>query len=302
MIIGIPRALAYHRYGTLWETFFQELDIQTVTSAETNPELLTAGQAHSVDESCLPLKLYMGHVASLLERCDLLLCPRFLRFSRKEEFCVRFWGLPDMVETSFSQVRLLTYEQKSSFPGAEWLGFLQMAKVLGKSSIAAARAYDVAQSCQREADFLRFVENSAPLQVKGTKILVAAQSYVNHDPWLGGTVTRLVRDLGAVPVFVEGFERRACREAGRMISKDLYWTLNQEILGAIYLAQRQVDGILLLTAFPCGSEVLANELILRRVKELPVIQIILDEHQSQEGLATRIESFLDMIKGRRGVL
>jgi len=302
MTIGIPRALAYHRYGTLWETFLEELDIPHIVSGETNQTLLAEGQRHTVDESCLPLKLYMGHAHALLDRCDTLLVPRLERLGKEDEFCVRFWGLPDTVRATFVGVRLLTYERKSGNPLAEQFAFLQMARTLGKSHRAAIRAYRLAEARQRETDFRRFSASHALLRARVPKILVAAQSYVSYDPRLGGTVAALIRRLGAAPIFIEGWDRAACHKAAEHISQDIYWTLNREILGAIHLARGRVDGVILLTAFPCGSDCLANELVLRRVKDVPVIQLLLDEHQSSEGLTTRLESFLDLIAGRRDAI
>jgi len=302
MTIGIPRALAYHRYGTLWETFFQELDVPYLVSPETTESLLVNGRGHAVDESCLPFKLYMGHAHSLLDRCDTLLVPRLQRLGRRDEFCVRFWGLPDTIRATFEGVNLLTYEQTSGRPGTEKRAFLQMANALGKRSRIAVRAYRIAKSRQGETDFRRLAQNRPLLRARVPKILVAAQSYVTYDPRLGGTVAGLLRSLGAAPIFIDGWDRNACHAAGRQISHDLYWTLNREILGAIHLARDKVDGVILLTAFPCGSDCLTNELVLRRVKDPPVIQILLDEHQSHEGLTTRLESFLDMITSRKEVV
>ncbi|MCL2563562.1 MAG: acyl-CoA dehydratase activase-related protein [Oscillospiraceae bacterium] len=302
MTIGIPRALAYHRYGTLWETFFEELGIPHIVSPETNQTLLAEGIKHTVDESCLPLKLYMGHAHALLDRCDALLVPRLERLGKRDEFCVRFWGLPDTVRATFQDVPLLTYDRTSARPDSEKRAFLQIAKSLGKNYRAAANAYRAAQNRQREADFQRLAQNRPLLRAKAPKILIAAQSYIAHDPRLGGEVISLIRDLGAAPICIEAFDRTACHKAAQHISTDLYWTLSREILGAIHLARGRADGVILLTAFPCGSDCLANELVLRRVKDLPVIQILLDEHQSREGLATRIESFLDMVTCRGGVI
>jgi len=57
-----------------------------------------------------------------------------------------------------------------------------------------------------------------------------------------------------------------------------------------------VDGIIFLVTFPCGPGSLANEVCQRRVKNVPVMSIILDELQGEVGLRTRLESFVDIIK------
>ena len=59
--------------------------------------------------------------------------------------------------------------------------------------------------------------------------------------------------------------------------------------------------MILLTAFPCGTDSLVNELVIRRVHEVPVIQLLMDEQQSDAGLQTRIESFLDILGERKRV-
>ena len=60
-----------------------------------------------------------------------------------------------------------------------------------------------------------------------------------------------------------------------------------------------VDGIIFLTTFPCGPDSLVNELMIRKIKELPVTNILIDELNVQTGIETRIESFIDIIKERR---
>jgi len=295
MTVGIPRALGYHRYGVLWETFLQELNINYVVSDRTNFSLLTEGAKHSVDESCLPLKVYMGHVASLLDRCDLILVPHYRRLGKNDEFCVRFWGLYDMVQNTFVDAKLLSYPLLSGRPGHQLAGFVRMGKLLGKDHLSSIKAYFVALKRQQSADKNCIDKGQAVLASNVPKILLAAQPYMASDALLGGTLARLIRKQGAMPLFPDAWDRTLCRNRSLELSSDLYWTTNREILGAIQEARGQVDGIILLTAFPCGSDCLTNELILRRVRDLPIIQILLDDTQGMAGLETRIESFLDMI-------
>ena len=65
MKIGLPRALLYHRYGVLWEVFFKKLGCETVVSPDTTFDTMSMGAGFSVDECCLPLKVFLGHVKSL---------------------------------------------------------------------------------------------------------------------------------------------------------------------------------------------------------------------------------------------
>jgi len=299
MTVGIPRAMGYYQYGVLWETFFQALSINYVVSDNTNLKHLTEGAKYTVDESCLPLKLYMGHVASLLDRCDLILVPYFRKLGKEDEFCVRFWGLFDMVKNTFADAKILSYPLTSGRLGHQLTGFVRMGIELGKDPLSSCKAYATALKRQKDAELSRITEGQARLDDGGLNILVAAQPYMAYDALLGGTLARLIRKHGVNPLFPDTWDKSFCRSRSRELSSDLYWATNREIMGAIQEARDKVDGVILLTAFPCGSDCLTNEIILRRVRDIPIIQIILDDGQGMAGLETRIESFLDMITKRK---
>ena len=71
-----------------------------------------------------------------------------------------------------------------------------------------------------------------------------------------------------------------------------------EIIASISHYQEHVDGIILITSFPCGPDSLSNEMILRNVN-IPITNLIIDEASSDTGLLTRIESFIDILEERR---
>jgi len=133
----------------------------------------------------------------------------------------------------------------------------------------------------------------------GIKVLLAAQPYILRDRYMGGPVPRILREQGALPVYPDCCDRAACVKRSGELTQDLYWVLNREVVGAIPLLQKQVDGVILVTAFPCGTDSLVNELILRRVTGIPVTHIVLDEQQGEAGLQTRVECFVDILKQRR---
>lgn len=299
MTIGIPRALLYYRYQHLWNTFFTGLDCDIVTSSPTCQTMLTQGVALSVDECCLPIKLFMGHVASLLDRCNYILVPRFEMFEKSEEFCVRFWGLPDIVRNTFPEAPILSYNLQGQ--KSERQGFLYMGRCLGKSPAQTVRAYRRAVQEQLRQDRLARESQRPLFAARSPKVLLVAQPYIIHDAYVGAPLVRMLQEQGGIPVFADRFDRQTCRAYAKSLSLDLYWTVNKEMIGAIPLTKKDVDGVLLITAFPCGTDSLVNELVLRRVSDIPIAQIVLDEQQGEAGLQTRIECFMDILHERRRV-
>jgi len=299
MKIGLPQALLYYRYSTLWKTFFEELGCEVILSGKTDQELLTRGESLSDSECCLPVKSYLGHVARLTRNCDYILAPRFERLAASEEFCVRFWGITDVVRGTFPGARVLSYNLQGQKAGSELMGFMGLGKALGKSRGRTLRAYWRAKQAQLAADIRAVSEQNRILSKLGLKILVAAQPYIAHNACIGGPLLGLLREQGAIPIFADLCDRAPCRKKSGELSASLYWTMNKEIIGAIGLTRMQIDGVILVSAFPCGTDSLVNELILRRVKDIPVTQIILDGQQGEAGLQTRIESFLDIIKEKK---
>lgn len=291
----------YYRYGELWETFFRILGCKTLIGEGTHRDIVDRGSRQTVDESCMPLKVFMGQVSALVGRCDRILVPRFERIGPNDEFCVRFFGLEDMVRHTFPKAQLLGYSLGAKVHSGEPAGFLRMGLQLGKCIPRIVYAYRQALGAQQQKERAALEYQRAQLHRPGLKILLAAQPYVLHDSLLGRPVVRMVEEQGGIPLYSDRFDKAECRRRSGEISRDLYWMMNKEILGAIAAHKEQADGIVLLTAFPCGTDCLANELALRRVKDIPIIPIILDEQQGEAGLQTRIESFLDILKQRKSI-
>lgn len=99
--IGIPRSLLYYYYYPAWDEFFQQLGCEVILSPKTNKKILDDGVRLAVDDLCLPFKVYFGHVKWLLDRVDYLFIPRLIGFGKKNRFCPKFMGLPDMLKSVF---------------------------------------------------------------------------------------------------------------------------------------------------------------------------------------------------------
>lgn len=313
MKIGIPKAFYYYRYGTLWCAFFRALGCEVILSPDTNKEFLTQGSKLSIDEGCLSLKIYLGHVQWLMDRCDLVFVPRIANFGWidtgiKKICCPRFEALHDVVRNTFREQenRILGCQidyidvNKSIGTHTEESAFLELGRALGKSRAETVTAYRRAKAVDAKRQAERAAAQQALLDSEGTKILVAGHGYVVHDPFIGAPAQQMLEKLGVKTVYSDRLDRTACLKAGGELSPTVPWEVNREIFGAVQLCRDQVDGIILMSAFPCGPDSMTNDMLLRLVKDVPILTIILDNQSGSAGLETRLESFVDILNFRKG--
>lgn len=79
------------------------------------------------------------------------------------------------------------------------------------------------------------------------------------------------------------------------ITKTLYWRGSKKLVSGALSSLESVDGIIYISVFPCGGDSLVTELMQRKIKNIPSISLVLDEHTNLEGYITRLESFVDII-------
>ena len=107
--IGLPRALHFHKYRIFWEDFLNRMGFEVIVSPETNQQILKRGANLAVDERCLSLKIYLGHIEWLAGKVDYIFLPRIVSLYRGENACTKFMALNDIVRNTFPNVKLLEY-------------------------------------------------------------------------------------------------------------------------------------------------------------------------------------------------
>lgn len=99
MQIGIPRAMSYFNYFPFWYGFFEDLGIKVVISDKTTKQTMSEGSALVVSETCLPIKVYVGHILNLLEKgVDKIFVPSIQSIDHKIYNCSKIRGLPDLIK------------------------------------------------------------------------------------------------------------------------------------------------------------------------------------------------------------
>lgn len=296
--IGIPKALLYYRYGALWKEFFENLDCEVIISPDTNKEIISYGKKYSIDESCLSSKIYMGHVYYLLDKCDYILVPRICDYGKNNNVCVKFNGIVDVVKNTFKNVKILNYNIERTKCHIELLEFIKMGIKLKRNIFKVIKSYIKAKKVEKLKNELAFKEQEKKLESKKIKILLVSHPYNIYDKYVGEPITNYLNKMNIELIYADLLNKNLASSRSLKLSKTLYWKYSKELVGAVDYYQEKVDGIIFITSFPCGPDSLVNELLIRKLTNIPVINVIIDESTAEAGLITRLESFIDILKER----
>lgn len=321
-IVGIPRALMYHYYYPAWETFFQEIGMKVVLSPATNKKILDEGVNKTVDDLCLPFKVYFGHVMELLNRVDFLFIPRLISLGHNNMVCPKFMGLPDMIRASFNNLPVILEPaidlRKKFFPLRRTI--YRMGKELGIGLWQIDRAYRKGKKVQKKFERLEqlgFTAEESMALLKGKKqpvkeknqikVALLGHSYLLNDVYLSMDIIGQLKNMEIDVIIIENIKPELLEKAAGRQAKKSFWYYNRQVLGGgyyfLYHPDNPVQGIIQVTAFGCGPDSLIRELIdIRcRNKGLPVLNLNFDEHSGQAGLRTRLEAFVDLLKRKERI-
>ena len=296
--IGIPKAFLYYRYHILWENFFSNLGYKIVVSEDTTKEIIELGKIYSIDESCLSSKIYLGHVASLKDKCDYILIPRVENYGKGEKVCVKFNATYDLVRNLFEDYQILDYNLEKTKNSNEFLRLMKLGLKLTKKPFLTLKSYFIAKKQEKTYHKKRQLTQAKTLASTKPKILIVAHPYNIYDNYIGTPIIKKLQSMGIDIIYADKLDRKTAKLYASRLSPTLYWTYSKELIGAIGYYQYTVDGILFLTTFPCGPDSLVNELMLRKITDIPMTNILIDELSADTGLETRLESFVDIIKER----
>ena len=123
----------------------------------------------------------------------------------------------------------------------------------------------------------------------------------SRTPISGKTVTAYLKGAGVTPIRADLVDRDDALRHSLELSPTCKWEISREIVGSIAMHCGKVDGIILLSAFPCGPDAMVNELITRRVEGVPS-EPGAGQPERRAGVETRLESFIDIIRFKEGLL
>lgn len=304
--IGIPKGLYIYEKPILFEKFFINLGCEVVYSKNTDKEVLDNGIKLSIDEACLASKIFIGHVKDLLDRkekenIDYIFIPRICSFKNNKSICVKFFAMYDICKNTFKE-EFLTFNLDYDKGKNEILAFVILGNKLGFSYSNIIASYLKARNMQREYDKKKLVKQYEKMAINKHKenVLIVAHPYISYDKYVGYQITKYLESLGANIIYADVNKSSLKKvKSYNELSSSIYWNPSINLLNGINEYMSYIDGIIYLTVFPCGPDSLVNELLLRKVNNVPSINLILDEQEIGAGVFTRLESFYDVLEQRR---
>lgn len=294
MKIGIPKALYYYYLFDKFNVFFKELNIDVVTSSDTNKEIVDKGQFYANDEMCLSLKIFLGHIYDLKDKCDYILIPIIDNYGLKDQSCCNYLALYDLVNNLFN-VKILTFRIDYKNNKKEIDGFIKIGKELGFKKDRIKKAYKKAVVETNKLKKKLILKNNQKLRSSNKKILVISHAYNIYDNYISKDIISFLEKQNCEVIYCDQFESEVTNELSKYLSRELYWKYSKENIGSIILTNENVDGIIFLTTFPCALDSLVNELVMRKISK-PYLNLVIDDLDSNTGLETRLESFIDIIE------
>lgn len=323
MRVGIPRALLYYYYYPFWKTMFDVLKIETVVSEPTSKRTVNKGVEFSVPEICVPIKIFTGHVASLLDEVDYVFIPRMVSISKHEYFCPKFMGLPDMIKYTIPGAMEKILSPKITSPTDNISNPKYYTELKTKLGIGTWELHRALKKAEQEwykfrqlskegyvlTDALHIFEGKNILknqeQKKDVEVTIGLLGYVYdiYDGYVSMDVIQKLKDLNIKIVTFEMLDDEQMNNSIRFMNKKLFWTFSNKLLGAGYYFYNhpQIDGLIQVTAFGCGPDSMIGKMLeLDSSKyDKPFMTVRVDEHSGESHLQTRVEAFIDMIKRKK---
>lgn len=319
MKVGIPRAMSFYENYPFFYGFFSDLGIEIVLSDKTTKKTLANGASLVVTETCLPVKVFVGHVLNLIDKgIDKIFIPSFQSIAPKIYNCSKIRGLPDLVRNvvkkDFTIIEATLDKSEKNQGFYEFLqesvapfGITDMRKIK-KASKTGWKFYNnfkiMTASGMDYKQAMNYALQGKVLISKDDKeypisIALVSHAYNIYDERTSMNVFEKLKEMDVKVYSSLQLTNEQLDEGINALGQQIYWANEREMTGCAghYLKDNKIDGVITLTAFGCGPDSLMVERITRKSRRFnkPLLNLTIDEHTGEAGFITRLEAFVDML-------
>jgi len=313
MEIGLPMVFFFHDLLPFFSILLKELGFRVTTSDLTTKETIKQGVEAVVAETCYPVKVAHGKVSQLIQEGikyiflpAIIDLPPICKDFSLGMLCPYVEALPYMIKAAFpfnkSGIKLLDpvlYLGRQGWYKKE--SIKNLAKSLKVSTNEVANAWEkaeFAQSKYRRA--LRERGNCVLRELKDDDIaiVVVGRPYNSFDDGVNLRIPQKLVKRGITVLPLDALPLSEVKEIDHI--SDFYWHYGQNILAAAKIIKEDPRlYAVYITNFACGPDSFVLHFFREQMLGKPFLEIEIDEHSADAGVVTRLEAFLDSIKGKR---
>ncbi|MBN2480278.1 MAG: hypothetical protein JXB19_00940 [Bacteroidales bacterium] len=313
--IGIPRGLMnYYQMFPFWNKLFSQLGFNVELSDRTDRKITTVSLEVMTAETCLPVEVMHGHVLNLMEKnVDYIFMP-FVVNSMGDESnptnncnCPWIQSHPYLIKAAFSDENI---REKLLIPSLHFRYFDRALRkeltqfIQDKFAIAHQKvnhAITEALMIQRQFENrirLRGAEILKDLSKYDKCVVLLGRPYNTTDPALNLRLVQKLIHMNILPIPLDYLPL----EKENIFDEypGMYWPNGQKILaGARCISKTEGLFPVYISNFRCGPDSFLLHFVKDEIQNKPLLHLEVDEHSADAGMITRMEAFLDSLKGYR---
>ncbi|MDF2953887.1 MAG: Activator of 2-hydroxyglutaryl-CoA dehydratase [Thermodesulfobacterium sp.] len=310
-VIGIPRILQFFEWLPLFATLFQELGYKVVLSPPTSKQIIKKGCEITPAEPCFPIKIAIGHINALLESgIKNIFLPQITDLPSEHpalevgKVCPYVqsvpWISPASIKFSELNVNLLTpvlhLGRKGVILNEE---IKNLANLLGEPLEKVKKAWKIGEEAQK--DFHHWLKQKGKEVLENFKdeiiLVIVGRPYNAFDPGANLGIHYKIRKLGLVGLPVDMLPLEEVKDVSFL--EGMYWEYGQRFLLAAHIIRETPNLFpIYFTNFSCGPDSFIEHFFEDLLGEKPFLEIEVDEHSAEAGIVTRLEAFVDSLKGK----
>ena len=314
--VGIPLAVSSWTFLPLWRKMFSLLNIESEISApSTTPAIKGLSSKYSASDFCFPVKTSIGHTLGLTDKNLPVFFPTLISAGDNVKtaisfFCPYVQSNPSIISTVMEKNGMdpktkiidpvIDFRMSDDKNGAlifkALLPFFPTLKERHvKKAWKEARDYYRSETTRLIEEGEALLENAK--SAKKPVFLLAGRPYNLYDKGINLGIPETIAGMGfnVLPIDMMKINVGTLADTNYW---NLFWNYGQKIIAALKRAKKEENVFpIYLTNFSCGPDSFILSFAENEMKGRPMLILELDEHSSDGGYLTRIEAFIDVVKG-----
>ncbi|HLA40404.1 MAG TPA: acyl-CoA dehydratase activase-related protein, partial [Candidatus Glassbacteria bacterium] len=308
-VVGLPFCMSLYEWLPFWGRFFRELDLKVLLSEPTTNQIVNMGLESVVSEPCFPIQVAHGHVRWLIEAgADYLFVPNNISAPGRPEdrpsyYCPWNQTLPFVVQTApgiaahaAKIIKPTIWFNHGPDKVAEAVQLSLKKAGIRKSSTLVRKA--IASAFQAQEAFRRSLQEAGARAMavltshKEHGILLLGRPYNIYDKGISLDIATKLRNYYGANVIgldflnLDGYDTTDLNE-------NMFWNYGKKILAAAKSVRNKPKmHIIYITNFKCGPDSYIRHFV-AEASGRPYLTLQFDGHNSDAGMLTRCEAYLD---------